>query len=95
MRRERYRAKEATEREKTKQAHAAQQAKSVASAERRGEIWTAKEDRLVMDRSVPLRETALRIGRTFHATRRRRELLLRGERERAASVAAARGTLTA
>ena len=72
-----------------KRAHAADQAASVQRAERTGEVWTGAEDRIVMDRSLTIREIAARTSRTFHATRRRRAVLDAGERERAASVAAA------
>lgn len=93
MRREQYAKHRDEQRAATKEAHAARQATSVQAASRRGEVWTSAEDRVVMDRTLTLREIAEKVGRTFHATRRRREILVKGERERAASVAAAHGMI--
>lgn len=65
------------------------QTKTAPAATRRGAMWTGREDAIVRDYSLTAVEVALRIERTAYAVQRRRQILAAGERERAASVAAA------
>lgn len=69
------------------------QAVTLPSAARRGEVWTSKEDLVVMDRTLTIKQIAFKLGRTACAVSVRRSVLVAGERERAASVAAAHGTI--
>jgi len=81
--------------EKANAATTANQTETLERAERRGETWEPSEDKVVMDYSLTIKEIALRTARTVYAVNSRRSKLAAGERERAASIAAAASFIAA